>query len=144
MNDRSHRLNKDFDYLFKIVLIGDSNVGKSQLLSRFSKDAFNLESRATIGVEFATKTMTKNEKQLKVQIWDTAGQEKYRAMASSYYRGASGVLIIFDITKRSSFENVTTWLDEVRNQSKEGVEAVLIGNKSDLQNQRTVSQEEAE
>jgi Ras-related protein Rab-11A len=89
-----------FDYLFKCVLIGDSGVGKSNLLSRFAQQEFNLESKATIGVEFAGKTIVCDGKVIKAQIWDTAGQERYRAITSAYYRGAVGALLVFDISKR--------------------------------------------
>ena len=101
--------------MFKIVLVGDSGVGKTNLLTRFSKNEFNLESRATIGVEFATRTITtENNDVIKAQIWDTAGQDRYRAIASSYYRGAMGALLVYDITKTKSFENIDKWLVELR------------------------------
>ncbi|CAJ1353595.1 unnamed protein product [Effrenium voratum] len=102
----------DYDYLFKVVLIGDSGVGKSNLLSRFTRDEFNLESKSTIGVEFATKSITTNGKVIKAQIWDTAGQERYRAITSAYYRGAVGALLVYDISKRVTFENLERWLQD--------------------------------
>ena len=105
---------EDYDYLFKVVLIGDSGVGKSNLLSRFTQNQFNIESKSTIGVEFATKTIVTEGKTIKAQIWDTAGQERYRAITSAYYRGAVGALVVYDITKDISFENVEKWLAEVR------------------------------
>lgn len=96
-----------YDFIFKIVLIGDSGVGKSNLISRYTRNEFNLVSKATIGVEFATKTMTfENGQVAKAQIWDTAGQERYRAITSSYYRGALGALIVYDITNQKSFESI--------------------------------------
>nr|POF25242.1 ras-related protein rab2bv [Quercus suber] len=95
-----------YDYLFKIVLIGDSGVGKSNILSRFTRNEFCLESKSTIGVEFATRTLQIEGKTIKAQIWDTAGQERYRAITSAYYRGAVGALLVYDITKRQTFENV--------------------------------------
>ena len=114
-NQKEARQFQEYDYLFKIVLIGDSDVGKSQLLSRFTKNEFNLESKATIGVEFATKTMkAENDHTLKVQIWDTAGQERYRAVASSYYRGAVGAMVVYDITNNKSFQNVSNWISELK------------------------------
>jgi Ras-related protein Rab-11A len=91
------------DYHYKIVLVGDSGVGKSNIISRFTKNEFNLESKTTIGVEFATKTLIVDDKTVKVQIWDTAGQERYRSMASAYYRGANGALLVYDITRSTSF-----------------------------------------
>ena len=105
---------QEYDFLFKIVLIGDTCVGKSQLLSRFAKNEFNLESKATIGVEFATKTIYNNNQSIKAQIWDTAGQERYRAVASSYYRGAVGALIVYDITNHKTFMNVDNWVQELK------------------------------
>lgn len=96
-------------------MVGDTGVGKTNLLTRFSKNEFNLESRATIGVEFATRTITTETGDvIKAQIWDTAGQERYRAIASSYYRGAAGALLVYDITKKSSFESIDRWLTELR------------------------------
>lgn len=97
---------KSADFSYKIVLLGDSGVGKSNIISRFTKNEFNLESKTTIGVEFATKTLEIKGNTIKVQIWDTAGQERYRSMASAYYRGASGALLVYDITRASSFENL--------------------------------------
>lgn len=90
----------------KIVLVGDSGVGKSNIISQFTKNEFNLESKTTIGVEFATKVVELDDRSVKVQIWDTAGQERYRSMASAYYRGAVGALMVYDITRASSFENL--------------------------------------
>ncbi|KAJ1605126.1 putative Rab11 [Cryptosporidium canis] len=132
-----------YDYLYKIVLIGDSGVGKSNLLSRFTRDEFNLESKSTIGVEFATKSIVTQGKVIKAQIWDTAGQERYRAITSAYYRGAVGALLVYDISKRSSFENVDRWLRELRDHADPNIVVLLVGNKSDLRNLRTVTQEEA-
>ncbi|RQM28791.1 hypothetical protein B5M09_008208 [Aphanomyces astaci] len=104
----------EYDYLFKVVLIGDSGVGKSNLLSRFTRNEFSLESKSTIGVEFATKSIQAEGKTIKAQIWDTAGQERYRAITSAYYRGAVGALLVYDITKHPTFENVERWLKELR------------------------------
>ena len=112
----------DYDYLFKIVLIGDSGVGKSNLLSRFVKNEFNLESKATIGVEFAPKTLLLDNGQIvKAQIWDTAGQERYRAITSTYYRGAVGALVVYDITKTKTFESVERWLEELGQYAESGI-----------------------
>ena len=130
--------------LFKIVLVGDSGVGKTNLLTRFSKNEFSLESKTTIGVEFATKTITtENGKTIKAQIWDTAGQDRYRAIASSYYKGAVGALLVYDITKQKSFENIEKWLKELRDHGAEHMCTMLIGNKSDLANDRQVATEDA-
>ncbi|CAI4914107.1 AVN_HP_G0049280.mRNA.1.CDS.1 [Saccharomyces cerevisiae] len=133
----------DYDYLFKIVLIGDSGVGKSNLLSRFTTDEFNIESKSTIGVEFATRTIEVENKKIKAQIWDTAGQERYRAITSAYYRGAVGALIVYDISKSSSYENCNHWLTELRENADDNVAVGLIGNKSDLAHLRAVPTDEA-
>lgn len=133
----------DYDYLFKIVLIGDSGVGKSNLLSRFTTNEFNIDSKSTIGVEFATRTIDVDGKKIKAQIWDTAGQERYRAITSAYYRGAVGALIVYDISKSSSYENCHHWLSELRENADDNVAVGLIGNKSDLAHLRAVPTEEA-
>ena len=101
------------EYLFKIVLIGDSAVGKSNLLSRFARNEFDHNSKATIGVEFQTQVVDINGKEVKAQIWDTAGQERFRAVTSAYYRGAVGALVVYDISRRTTFESVKRWLDEL-------------------------------
>ncbi|EFJ26571.1 rab family GTPase [Selaginella moellendorffii] len=136
-------MNQKIDYVFKVVLIGDSAVGKSQLLARFSRNEFTLESKATIGVEFQTRTMVVDHKTIKAQIWDTAGQERYRAITSAYYRGAVGALVVYDITKRPTFEHVTRWLEELKVHADNNIVVMLVGNKSDLGNLRAVSVEEA-
>ncbi|KAF4676863.1 Ras- protein Rab-11A [Perkinsus chesapeaki] len=134
---------EDYDYLFKVVLIGDSGVGKSNILSRFTRGEFNLESRSTIGVEFATKSVRIGDKVIKAQIWDTAGQERYRAITSAYYRGAVGALLVYDISKRSSFENAERWLKELREHADSDIVVMLVGNKSDLSHLRAVDTDEA-
>lgn len=101
------------EYLFKIVLIGDSAVGKSNLLSRYARNEFNTNSKATIGVEFQTQSVDINGKEVKAQIWDTAGQERFRAVTSAYYRGALGALVVYDISRRSTFDSVQKWLEEL-------------------------------
>lgn len=97
----------DLEYLFKIIIIGDAGVGKSNILIRYTKDMFDASNKPTIGIEFSSKTIDVDSKKVKLQIWDTAGQERYRAVAKQYYKGAAGVMIVYDITKRSSFENVS-------------------------------------
>lgn len=127
-----YRAQDEYDYLFKLVLIGDSGVGKSNLLSRFTRNEFNLESKSTIGVEFATKSLTVDGKVIKAQIWDTAGQERYRAITSAYYRGAVGALLVYDVSRHVTFENVSRWLKELRDHTDPNIVVMLIGNKSDL------------
>ncbi|KAF7305200.1 hypothetical protein MKEN_01235200 [Mycena kentingensis (nom. inval.)] len=133
----------NYDYLFKVVLIGDSGVGKSNLLSRFTRNEFNLESKSTIGVEFATRSIDVDGKTVKAQIWDTAGQERYRAITSAYYRGAVGALLVYDISKNSTFVNVTRWLKELRDHADSNIVIMLVGNKSDLKHLRAVTTDQA-
>ncbi|KXX80671.1 Ras-related protein YPTC6 [Madurella mycetomatis] len=120
--------NDEYDFLFKVVLIGDSGVGKSNLLSRFTRNEFNLDSKSTIGVEFATRSIQIDNKTIKAQIWDTAGQERYRAITSAYYRGAVGALLVYDISKSLSFENVTRWLKELRDHADSNIVIMLVKN----------------
>ncbi|KNC51544.1 Ras-like protein YPTC6, partial [Thecamonas trahens ATCC 50062] len=130
---------------YTVVLIGDSAVGKSNLLSRFTRDEFSLESKSTIGVEFATRSISTDDgKVLKAQIWDTAGQERYRAITSAYYRGAVGALLVYDISKYETFSNVERWLKELRDHAENHIEVMLVGNKSDLRHLRVVMTEDAE
>jgi small GTP-binding protein len=131
-----------YDILYKTVLIGDCAVGKSNLLSRFTQDDFSLESKSTIGVEFGTKSIKLNNNNIKIQIWDTAGQERYRSITSAYYRGSHGIVLVYDITKRKSFENIVIWLDEIYKYAEKTIPIILIGNKSDLSHLRSVSTEE--
>ncbi|KAH1079836.1 hypothetical protein AAZX31_05G229900 [Glycine max] len=133
---------EECDYLFKAVLIGDSGVGKSNMLSRFAKDEFRLDSKPTIGVEFAYRNIRVGDKLIKAQIWDTAGQERFRAITSSYYRGALGAMLVYDISMRSSYENVSKWLLELREFGGEDMVVVLVGNKCDLDESREVEKEE--
>lgn len=140
----ARRLDEDYDYLFKIVLIGDSGVGKSNLLSRFTRNEFCLESKSTIGVEFATRTLQVDGKTIKAQIWDTAGQERYRAITSAYYRGALGALLVYDVTKPITFDNVSRWLKELRDHADSNIVIMLIGNKTDLKHLRAVATEDAQ
>jgi len=139
----ANKTEEEYDYLFKVVLIGDSGVGKSNLLSRFTRNEFNLESKSTIGVEFATKSIQAEGKTIKAQIWDTAGQERYRAITSAYYRGAVGALLVYDISKHQTFENVERWLKELRDHADANIVIMLVGNKSDLRHLRAVQTEEA-
>ncbi|CAH2051004.1 unnamed protein product, partial [Thlaspi arvense] len=139
----AYKVDHEYDYLFKIVLIGDSGVGKSNILSRFTRNEFCLESKSTIGVEFATRTLQVEGKTVKAQIWDTAGQERYRAITSAYYRGAVGALLVYDITKRPTFENVQRWLRELRDHADSNIVIMMAGNKADLNHLRAVPEQEA-
>ncbi|CAH9121398.1 unnamed protein product, partial [Cuscuta epithymum] len=139
----SYKVDHEYDYLIKIVLIGDSGVGKSNILSRFTRNEFCLESKSTIGVEFATRTLQVEGKTVKAQIWDTAGQERYRAITSAYYRGAVGALLVYDITKKQTFDNVERWLRELRDHADSNIVIMLAGNKTDLNHLRAVPEQEA-
>eukprot|EP00010_Vexillifera_abyssalis_P005473 CAMPEP_0201552908 /NCGR_PEP_ID=MMETSP0173_2-20130828/19288_1 /ASSEMBLY_ACC=CAM_ASM_000268 /TAXON_ID=218659 /ORGANISM="Vexillifera sp., Strain DIVA3 564/2" /LENGTH=218 /DNA_ID=CAMNT_0047963495 /DNA_START=40 /DNA_END=696 /DNA_ORIENTATION=- len=134
---------QEYDYLYKVVLIGDSGVGKSNLLSRFTRNEFNLETKSTIGVEFATRSIQVDSKTIKAQIWDTAGQERYRAITSAYYRGAVGALLVYDIASTVTFKNVERWLTELRENAASNIVIMLVGNKSDLRHLREVTTDEA-
>ena len=129
------------EYMFKTVIIGDSGVGKSNLLSRFTKDEFIKDSKSTIGVEFATRQIEHDGKRIEAQVWDTAGQERYRAITAAYYRGAIGALLVYDITKRESFENCERWLRELRAHADPSIVAMLVGNKCDLRHMKQVDVE---
>lgn len=133
----------DYDYLYKIILIGDSGVGKSNILSRFTRDAFSPETRSTIGVEFATRNVTDGDKVIKAQIWDTAGQERYRTITRAYYRGCVGIIIVYDITKATSFRSLEKWLAEITANGSGDAIKILVGNKCDLSQYREVSTVEA-
>lgn len=135
--------NDDYDYLYKIVLVGDSGVGKSNLLTRFTKNEFNFKSATTIGVEFSTRTVEVKNKKIKAQVWDTAGQERFRAITNAFYRGAVGALLVYDITKHESYMNVEKWLKELREHGDSKMVHMLVGNKSDLKHLRAVPTEEA-
>lgn len=136
----------NFDHLFKIVLVGDSGVGKSNLLSRFTRNTFTTDEKSTIGVEFATRIVPMvDQKKIKAQIWDTAGQERYRAITNAYYRGALGAMLVYDVTKQNSFENIPRWLRELRDYASRDIVLILVGNKCDLVDKslRQVTEEQA-
>jgi len=130
--------NSEYDFLFKLLLIGDSGVGKSCLLLRYADDSFTESFISTIGVDFKIKTMVIDGKKVKLQIWDTAGQERFSTITSSYYRGANGLILVYDVTSRSSFDNLKKWLDDIEKFSTGHVVRLLVGNKSDLESKRQV------
>eukprot|EP01119_Soliformovum_irregulare_P021014 TRINITY_DN68_c0_g1_i1.p1 TRINITY_DN68_c0_g1~~TRINITY_DN68_c0_g1_i1.p1 ORF type:complete len:225 (-),score=72.53 TRINITY_DN68_c0_g1_i1:80-754(-) len=135
---------ESFDFLYKVVVIGDSGVGKTNIISRFTDNEFNVENKATIGVEFGHAEIEfGQDKKAKVQIWDTAGQERFRAVTRGYYRGAVGALLVFDITKGTTFKNIEKWLQELREYADGDIVIMLVGNKSDLRANREVATDEA-
>mmetsp|Transcript_28352 Transcript_28352/g.81484 ORF Transcript_28352/g.81484 Transcript_28352/m.81484 type:complete len:217 (+) Transcript_28352:94-744(+) len=136
-------MKRDYDHLFKLVLIGDSGAGKSCLLLRFADDAFTDSYITTIGVDFRFKTIPVDKKTIKLQIWDTAGQERFRTITSAYYRGADGIILVYDICDRESFAHVDDWLNEVNRYVNESTCKILIGNKCDMASERQVPTEEA-
>lgn len=138
-------MNKDDDYdmNFKIIIVGDSGVGKSNIGTRYIDNKFISDTRATVGVEFFIKNLVINNTKIRAHIWDTAGQEKFRAITKSYYRGAKGALVVFDITRRESFTNTDKWITELRANGEQDLIITLIGNKCDLDCERIVTKEEA-
>ena len=136
---------KDYNYLFKILILGDSFVGKTNMLKRFLNDEFDMNTKETVGVEFGSKNFILGEKEdiVKAQIWDTAGQERYRSVTKAYYKGAKGALLVYDITRKSTFENIDNWLIDLRTNADKDILILLIGNKSDLIDNREITEEEA-
>jgi len=144
MNSRG---NRDYDYLFKLLIIGDAGVGKSSLLLRFADNTFTSAYINTIGVDFKIRTVDLEGQKIKLQIWDTAGQERFRTITATYYRGTHGVLVVYDVTERDTFENVRRWMNEIDSNCDtctNNVNRVLVGNKSDMINDITISKEEGE
>lgn len=131
-------MNSEYDYLFKLLLIGNSGVGKSCLLLRFSDDTYTNDYISTIGVDFKIKTVDLDGKTVKLQIWDTAGQERFRTITSSYYRGSHGIIIVYDVTDQESFNGVKMWLQEIDRYATSTVLKLLVGNKCDLKDKRVV------
>ena len=136
-------MNPEYDYLFKLLLIGDSGVGKSCLLLRYTDETYQESYISTIGVDFKIKTIELDGKVIKLQIWDTAGQERFRTITSSYYRGAHGIIVVYDVTDQESFNNVKVWLQEIDRYANENVTKLLVGNKSDLTSKKVVDYETA-
>jgi len=135
---------KTYDLLFKLLLIGDSGVGKTCILFRFSDDAFNTTFISTIGIDFKIKTIELKGKKIKLQIWDTAGQERFHTITTSYYRGAMGIMLVYDITNSKSFENIAKWLRNIDEHANEDVEKMILGNKCDMDENRQVPKDRGE
>ena len=134
---------EELDFIFKVVFLGDSSVGKSNIISKYKLNEFNRNSKSTVGVEFYSKIITQNNKNIKIQIWDTAGQERFKSITKSYYKGAKGAIIVYDITRRATFENVQEWVKDTKTMGDNThLVLMLVGNKCDLVNERQVSTEE--
>eukprot|EP01087_Luapelamoeba_hula_P008316 TRINITY_DN2076_c1_g1_i1.p1 TRINITY_DN2076_c1_g1~~TRINITY_DN2076_c1_g1_i1.p1 ORF type:complete len:219 (-),score=44.43 TRINITY_DN2076_c1_g1_i1:23-679(-) len=134
----------DYDYLHKIIIIGNPGVGKSALLCRYVDDTFAPNYKSTIGVDFKTKTLIIDDRKVKLQIWDTAGQERYKNIVAAYYRGAAGAIVVYSIVDEESFGKAKSWLDEVANHASGDVVKILVGSKTDLASERTIAKEVAE
>ena len=135
---------ENYDYIFKVLLLGNSDVGKSSLLLRFVDKTWTDSFVPTIGVDFKVKTMNIGDKTVKMQIWDTAGQERFRNVVASYFRGSNGILLIYDVTNRDSFKNLDNWLEVIENNASDNVLKILIGNKVDLVDDIEIKKEEGQ
>ena len=135
---------EEYSLLFKIILIGDANVGKTNILSRYISDTFLETSKSTVGVELATKVEQYNNKKIKIQIWDTAGQERYKSITNAYYKGSKGAFVVYDITRKETFDSVDKWIADLKQSGDKKITILLIGNKADLENQRVISKEQGE
>ena len=134
----------EYDFLFKLIIVGDSNVGKTNIMSKYIHNQFNQHSKSTIGVEFGTKIVNIDNKKIKAQIWDTAGQERYKSITSAYYKGAKGALIVYDITNKFSFDSVDKWVQDLNSYGDKTITLLLVGNKSDLEEKRQITKENGE
>ena len=131
------------DFKIKIVVVGDSGVGKTNLIKRFITNEFNANLKATIGVEFMSKTYRINKHLFKIEIWDTAGQERYKSITAVYYKGAKGALVVYDTTDQNTFDNIDKWMLEIKDKTSKDIKLMIIGNKIDLEDEREVKNEEA-
>ncbi len=131
-----------YDLLFKLILIGDSSVGKSNILLKYLRNEFDENSKATVGVEFGTKNILINGKKIKIQIWDTAGEERYRSITSAYYKGAKGAFIVYDITRKTTFDNIDKWISDLKLNGDKNICIIILGNKSDLNEKRQVQEKD--
>ena len=133
-----------YEMMFKIVLVGDASVGKTNIMSKYLKNEFHDDSKATVGVEFGSKQFTVEGHTIKAQIWDTAGQERYKSMTSAYFKGAKGAFVVYDITRKQSFDSVDKWLNDLRATADKNLTVIIIGNKCDLETQREVTKDQGE
>uniref|UniRef100_A0A3Q2WSQ6 small monomeric GTPase n=1 Tax=Haplochromis burtoni TaxID=8153 RepID=A0A3Q2WSQ6_HAPBU len=132
---------QNFDYMFKILIIGNSSVGKTSFLFRYADDSFTPAFVSTVGIDFKVKTIYRNDKRIKLQIWDTAGQERYRTITTAYYRGAMGFILMYDITNEESFNAVQDWSTQIKTYSWDNAQVLLVGNKCDMEDERVVAAE---
>ncbi|XP_041976314.1 ras-related protein Rab-3 isoform X1 [Aricia agestis] len=132
---------QNFDYMFKLLIIGNSSVGKTSFLFRYADDSFTSAFVSTVGIDFKVKTVFRHDKRVKLQIWDTAGQERYRTITTAYYRGAMGFILMYDITNEESFNSVQDWVTQIKTYSWDNAQVILVGNKCDMEEERVVSQE---
>lgn len=135
---------KAFDKAMKLLMVGDSGVGKSCLLLRFVDDKFNPSFITTIGIDFKIKTIELNSTKIKLQIWDTAGQERFRTITTAYYRGAMGIIIVYDVCDQNSFDRVETWYKTVQQHAKDDAQVIIVGNKCDEEEGRVISTQQGE
>lgn len=135
---------KSYDYLFKLLLIGDSGVGKTSILFKFSEDTFSPAFISTIGIDFKIRTIQVDGKRIKLQVWDTAGQERFRTITTAYYRGAMGIMLVYDVTNLRSFDNISNWIRNIEMHATKEVELMILGNKCDIADKRQVSKEKGE
>ena len=135
---------ENYEMMFKVVLVGDSSVGKTNIMSKYLKNEFHEDSKATVGVEFGSKQFSVEGHQIKAQIWDTAGQERYKAITSAYYKGVKGAFVVYDITRKQSFDSVDRWINDLRAAADKNLSIIIIGNKCDLEDQRQVNKEQGE
>ena len=135
-------MSNEYDYIMKLILIGDASVGKTNILNKYLKNEFDPNSKSTLGVELGTKNVKIDNKIIKVQIWDTAGQERYKAITSTYYKGAKGAIIVYDITRKLTFDNIDKWIADLKINGDENIMIFLVGNNSDLNDNREVSKDE--
>ncbi|RWS24083.1 ras-related protein Rab-3-like protein [Leptotrombidium deliense] len=130
---------QNFDYMFKILIIGNSSVGKTSFLFRYADDSFTSAFVSTVGIDFKVKTVFRQDKRVKLQIWDTAGQERYRTITTAYYRGAMGFILMYDVTNEESFNSVQDWVTQIQQYSWDNAQVILVGNKCDMEDERVVS-----
>ena len=135
---------EEYDMMVKVIIIGDSGVGKTNIMSKFLKNKFMEESKATVGVEFGSKLFDLNGHKIRAQIWDTAGQEKYKSITGAYFKGSKGALVVYDITQKSTYESLEKWVNDLKSAGDPKITIILIGNKSDLEENRQVSKEQGE